>query len=110
MITYFYLTHRCQPNTLCLSGHGSNGNEEVLHIMQSSRTKASNGLVIFRSLIGGGSVACLHRHSWHILQPQPTGLFKHIALIKIMLYTAQLAGAVEYTDRKKVRLLQVSWI
>ena len=45
--------------TLCLSEPGSNGNEEVLHIPQSSRAGASpsDGLVSYPGhLLGGGLI------------------------------------------------------
>ena len=43
MIKQFYLIHRWNPNRTTTQGHsgyGSNGNDGVLHILQSSRTEA----------------------------------------------------------------------
>ena len=64
-VKQFYLTHR-------ESGLGSNINERVLYIPQSSRTGASlsDCLVSYPGhLLGGGVLPLLQRCTWCILQP-----------------------------------------
>ena len=64
--------------TLDQSGPGSNGNEGLLCIPQSSSiTGASSSKCLMsylRTLIGWGGLTLLHRCSWCILQLQLTGL------------------------------------
>ena len=58
------------------SGPGSNGNEGVLHIPQSSSiagTSPSDCLVSYPGHSLGGILTPLQRSSRCILQPQPTG-------------------------------------
>ena len=59
--------------TSAQSGPGSNGNEGVLCIPQSSSITETSPLFsfIYKTVVGG--VLPLQRCSWCILQPQPTG-------------------------------------
>ena len=79
MIKYFYLTYRWDSNRMNLgqSGPGSNDNEELLHILQSSNTGASSsdGLVSYLGHSLRGCLSPLYGYSQYILQPQLTGLF-----------------------------------
>ena len=67
----------CYVSVTIQFGHGSKGNEGVLHIIQNSRTEASplNGLKSYPRHSFEG-VTSLQRCSQHILQPQPTELFR----------------------------------
>ena len=78
-VKQLYLTHRRNlsgATSSGQSGHGSNGNEGVLHISQRSRitgASSSHGLVSYP----GNSLGCLtslQRCIWFILLPQLTWL------------------------------------
>ena len=60
------------------SGPGSNGNEGVVHIPQSSSIPGASSSDCLMSypghLVEGGGFTPLQRCSRYILQPQPTGL------------------------------------
>ena len=79
-VKQFYLIHRQNPVRCyysCQSGPGSNGNEGVLHIPQSSCiTGASllDCLVSYPEYLLEWGLTSQQRWSQCILQPQPTGL------------------------------------
>ena len=62
--------------TLGQSRQGSNGNEGVLYIPQSSKTGAllSDGLISYPKHLLGGALLLVMRCSRCILQPQPIGV------------------------------------
>ena len=56
------------------SGPGRNGDERLLHLLQSPRTGAWRLFsVISGTLVGGGVLTSLQRCSRYFLQPKPTG-------------------------------------
>ena len=67
----------------CQSGIGYDGNEGVLHFLQSSRIEASlsDGIVSYPGdSRGGGVLTPLQRSSQYILQPQLIGLFNMLRI------------------------------
>ena len=61
------------------SGPGSDSNERVLQIPRSSRVRASpsDGLMSYPGHSLRRGLTPRQKWSWHILQPQPTGLLMH---------------------------------
>ena len=76
-IKQFYLT-LSGATTLDLSGPGSNDNEGVLCIPQSSKSGTSPS-DISRTLVRRRCLFPLQRCNWRILQPQPTGMTTRVA-------------------------------
>ena len=77
MIKQLYSIHRCDLDRYYHPGSvwtWSNGNEDVLHIFQSSRAGASlsYGLYYIQSTHCEGVLSPLQRCIWHILQSQLT--------------------------------------
>ena len=62
--------------TLCQSGPGRNDNEGVLHILQSSKARASpsDGLMLYPRHLWESGLASLQSYTRSILQPLSTGL------------------------------------
>ena len=104
-----YKNSKCQPpfssiqpidrtlsgaSTLGLSGPGSDGNEEVLHIPQSWNLTIRLFSATSRTLVGGGVLTLLQRCSWCILQPQPNGQIVVLDFFHFLGFTSMPAKLV----------------
>ena len=78
-VQQFYLTHRTLLDAITpgQSESGSNGNEEISHILQSPNTETSpsEGFVFYPGHLSDWRLTQLQICSKPILQPQPTGHF-----------------------------------
>ena len=107
------------------SGPGSNGNEGVHHIPQSSRAGASLtircSLVSFRTLIGEEVLTSQQQCSWHILQSHPLGHWINVLVqnfLKVTNYNRRyLKKAGGYSARNIVSIttkmrtiIRIIWI
>ena len=75
-------------------GPGSNGNDDILCIPQSSSitgTSPSDCLVSSRTLGRGGGLTSLQRSSWCILQPQLTGQYTELSVKTVLFQTIQFS-------------------
>ena len=95
--------------TLSQSGPGSNGNEEILCIPQSSSitgTSPSDCLVSYPGHSLGRGLTPLQKSSQCILQPQPTGQINYLYLNVIFYFYLSLFF---FKNKKRKKMTLITW-